>query len=37
MQVGVKISLTKKGCSGLSYSMEYVRDEQIKKFDEVIE
>jgi iron-sulfur cluster assembly 1 len=35
--VGVKISLTKKGCSGLAYSMDYIRNEHIKKFDEVVE
>lgn len=37
MQVGVKISLTKKGCSGLGYSMDYIGEEQIKKVDEVVE
>jgi hypothetical protein len=25
-QVGLKISLTKKGCSGLAYSMDYIRE-----------
>lgn len=25
IQVGVKISLTKKGCSGLGYTMDYIR------------
>ena len=37
MQVGVKISLSKKGCSGLGYNMDYIRQDQIKKFDEIIE
>jgi iron-sulfur cluster assembly accessory protein len=35
--VGVKISLSKKGCSGLGYNMDYIRQDQIKKFDEIIE
>jgi iron-sulfur cluster assembly protein len=37
MKVGVKISLSKKGCSGLGYNMDYIRQDQIKKFDEIIE
>lgn len=37
MQVGVKISLSKKGCSGLAYNMDYIREDQIKKLDEVVE
>ena len=35
--MGVKISLTKKGCSGLSYDMKYLKNEEIKKFDEVVD
>ena len=31
------MSLTKKGCSGLGYKMEYVKNEQINKFDEIVE
>jgi len=33
----VKVSLAKKGCSGLAYKMDYIKEEEIKKFDEVIE
>lgn len=36
-QIGVKVSLAKKGCSGLAYKMDYIREDEIKKFDEVIE
>lgn len=31
------MSLAKKGCSGLAYKMDYIKQEEIKKFDEVIE
>lgn len=37
IQIGVKIGLTKKGCNGLTYSMNYVTKENLKKFDEVVE
>lgn len=33
IQIGVKIGLTKKGCNGLTYSMNYVNKDHIKKFD----
>lgn len=37
MQVGVKISLTKKGCNGLTYAMNYITHNDIKRYDEIIE
>ena len=33
--MGLKVSLTKKGCNGLTYKMDYV--EKADKFDEVID
>jgi hypothetical protein len=32
-KVGLKISLTKKGCNGLTYNMNYVNQDSLKKFD----
>lgn len=33
----MRISLSKKGCSGLAYNMDYIKSDQIKKYDEVVE
>jgi Fe-S cluster assembly iron-binding protein IscA len=33
----LKIGLTKKGCNGLTYSMNYIGQEGMKKFDEVVD
>lgn len=33
----MKIGLTKKGCNGLTYSMNYINQDSMKKFDEVVE
>ena len=35
--IGVKIGLTKKGCNGLTYSMNYITNDSLKKFDEVVD
>lgn len=35
--MGLKISLTKKGCNGLTYNMNYVNQDSMKKFDEVVD
>lgn len=35
--IGLKIGLTKKGCNGLTYSMNYITNENLKKFDEVVD
>lgn len=29
--------MTKKGCNGLTYSMNYISQDSMKKFDEVVE
>jgi iron-sulfur cluster assembly protein len=36
-KVGLKISLTKKGCNGLTYNMNYVNQDSLKKFDEIVD
>lgn len=37
IQIGLKVGLTKKGCNGLTYSMNYINKEGLKKFDEVVD
>ena len=36
-EVGVKINIVERGCNGLSYKMEYIKEEGIQKLDEVIQ
>ena len=33
----MKISLSKKGCTGSAYKLDYIKKEEIKKHDEVVE
>lgn len=34
---GVKIDVRRRGCNGYSYVMDYLKKEQVKKLDEVVE
>ena len=33
---GIKINIVERGCNGLSYKMDYFREGQVGRFDEVI-